>query len=104
MTFKREKPTGVIRRSREFWAGRALAQYQWRSGLSFRAIEEFAPLKDILLMYSPYHEMEIDQFFDALERARGQGSGVSLRMSNGWEFAIADSWNTQASLAFFMEK
>ena len=71
VTFKREKPTGVIGRSREFWAGWALAQYQWRSGLSFRAIEEFAPLKDIMLMYSPYHEMGIDQFFDALERARG---------------------------------
>ena len=67
VTFKREKPTGVIGRSREFWAGWALAQYQWRSGLSFRAIEEFAPLKDILLMYSPYHEMGIDQFFDALD-------------------------------------
>ena len=57
-------------RSREFWAGWALAQYQWRAGLTFRKIESFAPLKDLLLMYSPYHEMEIDQFIDAIERRR----------------------------------
>ncbi len=67
VTFTREKPKGVIGRSREFWAGWALAQYQWRSGLPFVAIEKFAPLRDVVLMYSPYHEMEFDQFFDALE-------------------------------------
>ena len=70
MTFEREKPKGVIGRSREFWAGWALAQYQWRSGLSFGAIEKFAPFKDIVLMYSPYHEMEIDQFVDAIEKLK----------------------------------
>ena len=68
--FHREKPNGVIGRSREFWAGWALAQYQWRSGLTFREIESFASLKDLLLMYSPYHEMGIDQFIDAVERRR----------------------------------
>lgn len=68
--FSREKPSGVIGRSREFWAGWALAQYQWHSGLTFREIESFAPLKDLLLMYSPYHEMEIDQFIDAIEKRR----------------------------------
>ena len=68
--FRREKPNGVAGRSREFWAGWALAQYQWRSGLTFREIESFAPMKDLLLMYSPYHEMGIDQFVDAIEARR----------------------------------
>ena len=68
--FRRERPSGVIGRSREFWAGWALAQYQRRSGLTFKEIEAFAPLDDILLMYSPYHEMEIDQFVDAIESRR----------------------------------
>ena len=68
--FRREKPHGVAGRSREFWAGWALAQYQWKSGLAFREIESFAPLKDLLLMYSPYHEMEIGQFIYAIERRR----------------------------------
>ena len=68
--FRREKPNGIAERSREFWAGWALAQYQWRSGLTFREIESFAPMKDLLLMYSPYHEMGIDQFVDAIEARR----------------------------------
>ena len=67
VAFNRQKPQGVIGRSREFWAGWALAQYQWRTGLTFKEIEAFAQFKDILLMYSPYHEMAIEQFFDALD-------------------------------------
>ena len=68
--FVHVKPTGVVGRSREFWAGWALAQYQWRTGLAFAEIEAFAPLKTILLMYSPYHEMDISQFFEALDVLR----------------------------------
>ncbi len=69
--FVHVKPTGVVGRSREFWAGWALAHYQWQSGLTFREIEVFAPMKDVLLMYSPYHEMGIDQFCIALDARRG---------------------------------
>ena len=65
--FRREKPRGIVGRSREFWAGWVLAQYQWRTGLSFIEIEAFAPLKKILLMYSPYHEMAVEHFFEALD-------------------------------------
>ena len=77
--FRREKPRAVIERSREFWAGWALAQYQWKSGLMFDEIERFAPLKDILLMYSPYHEMGIDHFFDALEERRTNSAAKENR-------------------------
>ena len=70
--FPRRKPKGVLGRSREFWAGWALAQYQWKSGLGFREIESFAPLKDVMLMYSPYHEMEFDRFSEALDARRLQ--------------------------------
>ena len=68
--FRREKPKGVVGRSREFWAGWALAQYQWKTGLSFREIEAFAPLETILLLYSPYHEMSVEHLFDALDAQR----------------------------------
>ena len=70
VAFCREKPQETVGRSHEFWAGWALAQYQWRTGLAFREIEMFAPLKDVLLMYSPYHEMDVSQFFDALDARR----------------------------------
>ena len=72
MAFRREKPRSVVGRSREFWAGWALAQYQWRSGLGFGEIETFAPLAKILLMYSPYHEMDISRFFDAVDAYRAK--------------------------------
>ena len=68
--FQHKKPKGVVGRSREFWAGWALAQYQWRSGLAFAEIEAFAPLQTILLLYSPYHEMDITQLFGALDELR----------------------------------
>ncbi len=68
--FRREKPRGGVGRSREFWAGWALAQYQWRIGLPFRAIETFAPIETILLLYTPYHEMSVDHFVEAIETQR----------------------------------
>ena len=68
--FTHEKPKGVVGRSREFWAGWGLAQYQWRTGLSFAEIEAFAPLKMILLMYSPYHEMDVVRLFEVLDGKR----------------------------------
>lgn len=74
--FERETPKGLVGRSREFWAGWVLAQYQWHSGVTFREIESFASMKDLLLMYSPYHEMGIDQFIDAIEVRRLQASEI----------------------------
>ena len=70
VVFQHKKPQGVVGRSREFWTGWALAQYQWRTGLAFRDIEAFAPIGKILLLYSPYHEMDIEQFFTALDTLR----------------------------------
>ena len=70
VVFQHNKPQGVVGRSREFWTGWALAQYQWRTGLTFREIEAFAPIETILLMYSPYHEMDIEQFFTAMDALR----------------------------------
>jgi len=69
--YARVKPQGVIGRSHEYWAGWALAQYQWRTGLSFAEIEAFAPLKTILLLYSPYHEMDVARLFEVLDGMRG---------------------------------
>ena len=68
--FHREKPRGAIGRSREFWTGWVLAQYQWRIGLPFREIETFAPIETILLLYTPYHEMSVDHFVEAIETQR----------------------------------
>ena len=55
-------------RSREYWAGTALAYYQWSSNQSFSEIERVVPITDVLHMYQPYHEMDIRQFEDEMNR------------------------------------
>jgi len=49
----------------ESWA---VAYYQWFRGLSFAEIEAAVPIGDIVGMYSPYHEMDISQFADEMDR------------------------------------
>ena len=55
-------------KSPEYWAGWALAEYQWYTGKRFRDIFEFAPLSKIVSMYSVYHEMDITQFIDTMNQ------------------------------------
>ena len=55
-------------KSPEYWAGWALAEYQWYTGKRFKDIFEYAPLSKIVLMYYIYHEMDITQFIDTLNQ------------------------------------
>lgn len=52
----------------EYWAGWALAEYQWFFGRRFKDIFELMPLPEIIRMYSVYHEMDISHFVDEMER------------------------------------
>ncbi len=61
-----DKPKYTVNRSREYWAGWALAYYQWYTSLSFREITEAVTLDEIIGLYSPYHEMDIRQFCDKM--------------------------------------
>ena len=63
---KRIKPNYTIDRSEEFWTGRALAYYQWETSMRFVEIVQYVPIKEILALYSPYHEMDIRQFVDKM--------------------------------------
>ena len=60
------KPRYTADRSPEYWAGWALAYYQWETAMSFVEILEYIPLDDIIRMYSPYHEMDIRHFCDRM--------------------------------------
>lgn len=53
-------------RSREYWAGWAIAYYQWDTGLSFSEIHSMISIGKIYGMYEPYHEMDIRQFVDKM--------------------------------------
>lgn len=62
----RIKPHYTADRSAEYWAGWALAYYQWVTSLKFSEIIRFAPIEMILSLYTPYHEMDVRQFCDKM--------------------------------------
>lgn len=55
--------------SPEYWAGWALAQYQWFTGRRFKDIFEKIPFTKIIDMYSVYHEMDISKFIEDMEKS-----------------------------------
>lgn len=54
-------------RSRFFWSGWVLAQYQHYSGLSFSAINSVLPLNRVLELYDTLHEADIYKFFQVAD-------------------------------------
>ena len=72
-------------RSEEYWAGWALAYYQWDTALSFEEIVRAVPMKRIVQMYSPYHEMDIRQFCDKMnELYRTAQPETNLKALRQW--------------------
>ena len=61
------KPQYTANRSEEYWTGWALAYFQWETGLSFAETIKYIPIKEIMLLYNPYHEMDIRQFTDKMK-------------------------------------
>ena len=57
-----------IDKSAEYWAGWALADYQWYSGYRFKDILKKIKLSEIINMYHSYHEMDITHFYDAMDK------------------------------------
>lgn len=55
-------------KSPEYWAGWALAYYQWYTGKTFMRIYRAVSMKEILQMYSVFHEMDIMQFVDTMNK------------------------------------
>ena len=53
-------------KSPEYWAGWALAYYQWSTALSFMEILRAVSLEKIIGMYPLYHEMDLSHFADQM--------------------------------------
>ena len=66
MEIERIKPNYTASRSKEFWTGWALAYYQWETSMRFSKIVRYVPIKDMVALYQPYHEMDIRQFVDKM--------------------------------------
>ena len=70
-----------IDRSPEYWAGWALAFYQWKSMRSFMEILSAVPLHRIIEMYSVYHEMDILHFVEDMNvQMKGEKNRMRLRV------------------------
>jgi len=73
--------------SAEYWAGWALAEYQWYTGRRFKDIFDRVPIDKIIGMYSVYHEMDITNFIDAMEsfykEAEGESNLKRIRENRG---------------------
>ena len=81
-------------KSPEYWAGWALAYYQWFSGMSFMDILKAVPLNRLIEMYSVYHEMDISHMVERMDgllkdyfpftRLRAK---LTLGFFEGWMYA-----------------
>lgn len=59
---KKDLYNPAANKSAEYWAGWALAYFQWYTSLSFERINNFVPIEEVIEMYSPYHEMDVSHF------------------------------------------
>ena len=64
---RRQDASQTTDKSAEYWAGWALADYQWFSSYRFSDIFERVKMSDIVKMYPLYHEMDITQFREAID-------------------------------------
>lgn len=113
--------------SPEYWAGWALAEYQWFTGRRFKDIFERIPMTKIITMYSIYHEMDISHFIDSMElfyntgdydtklkkirESRGlsqtelaEASGVNLRSIQMYEQKVNDIDKAQAHTLYKLSR
>ncbi len=67
--------TQPVDKTPEYWAGWALADYQWYSGYRFEDIFEKIKMSEIINMYHPYHEMSIEHFYEAMDKKMDRITG-----------------------------
>jgi len=79
-------------RSPEYWAGWALAKYQWYSAKSFPAILRAFPFSEIVDRYYPLHEADISKFYsiaDSVISAKNPLTNLKrLRQAAGYSQAL----------------
>lgn len=68
--------------SPEYWAGWALAYYQWWSGKSFEEILSRVPFENIIESYYPLHEAPIQKFVREMDEAMEVNTAESIPTAN----------------------
>ena len=124
---KLPKPRFSQERTPEYWAGWALAYYQWYTAKRFKDIFTRIPLSDLIGMYRVFHEMDLTNFVESMERryhsvvletklksireARGlsqaelaEQSGVKKRMIQLYEQKVNDIDKAQAQTLYKLSR
>ena len=66
--FAENEDAMYLDKSPEYWAGWALAYYQWYTALSFMDLLRAVSLDDIIRMYTLYHQMDLSHFSEQMNR------------------------------------
>lgn len=61
-------PAFSLERTKEYWTGWALAQYQWDSAKSFKDIFKRIHLSEIIARYPIFHERDISRFIESMNK------------------------------------
>ena len=69
MSFEDSEDIMYLDKSPEYWAGWALAFYQWYRDYSFMEILKAVSLEKIISLYPVYHEMDILKFAEYMDKA-----------------------------------
>ncbi len=64
--YPKKKPSFAPYKSAEYWAGWALAYFEWESGIPFKTIVSLVPMSKIVNMYDSYHDMEVQAFAEEM--------------------------------------
>lgn len=114
-------------RTPEYWAGWAVAYYEWYTDTPFERIEEIVPVTEIIDMYHPLHEADIMKFVDSMDariqdrhemsrlarlrayvdlsqKALAERSGVSVRMIEQYEQGRKDIRRASSDTVYQLSK
>lgn len=71
----------AIKNDMYYWAGSAIARFQYESGLSFFNINKYMPIQTVLDMYETLHEADIQKFIDlATDRVKREKPETNLKI------------------------
>ncbi len=70
---------GTFTLSAEYWAGWVLAYYQWKSGRSFRFINDNGlHIEKVIALYHPLHEADLEKFAAVADRIIAESLSASI--------------------------
>lgn len=121
------KPSVAYDKSPEYWAGWALAYYEWYKNMPFEMINSAVPISEVVRLYDPLHEADIMKFVDVMneridskfkkdrlnrlrvyarmtQKILGEQSGVSVRIIEQYEQGKKDLNRASAETVYKLSK